>query len=494
MSARRFDRTAMLFVVVVALTAALRLVVDLRSGGLHGARSSDDGVYYSAAASLVAGRVPYRDFLFLHPPGVMLALAPFAAVGRAIGDPTGFAAARLACILLGAVNAGLVTLVLRRFGPVAAVAGAIVYAASWPVVFAERSALLEPIGCAFLLAAFALAADPDRRPGSRRTVLIGGLLAAAILVKLVFAVPAVVLLIALRRRAPLALLAAAIATAAVCLPFLLAAPAEMPQQLLADQLGRRRIVPLIGLRLAAITMPPVVPGVPQRTVLAVVLVLAAAVVVTGLLTRGARRFAVLAIVELGLLLAGPSFYGHYAVLVLLPLSVLTGVAIGRLGQGGRALARRRSPVRTIATVLAVAAVVAVVGGAWTPGRVAVLSTPAAPEALIRAVHTTSGCVTSDLTTTLIMTDVLSRDLARRCSVWPDVTGWQYDPRGNDGRVPRPWPADDAVYQRLLLRHLSGGAVVALTWRKDGLSDATRAALLTGRILYRGPAGVVARSG
>ena len=86
----------------------------LRGGGLTGILAYDDGVYYSAADGLLSGRLPYRDYLLLHPPGITLVLAPFAALGRLVGeDPVGLAAARLAFMLLGATSAVLVWAVAR---------------------------------------------------------------------------------------------------------------------------------------------------------------------------------------------------------------------------------------------------------------------------------------------------------------------------------------------------------------------------------------------
>ena len=107
---------------VVAFLA--RLLPTLRGGGLSGLGVYDDGVYYAAAASLVAGRVPYEQFVLLHPPGIAVALAPFAVLGRMTSDPTGFAVARLAMMLVGAGNAVLVAILARRFGMVAAVVSA----------------------------------------------------------------------------------------------------------------------------------------------------------------------------------------------------------------------------------------------------------------------------------------------------------------------------------------------------------------------------------
>lgn len=75
----------------------------------------DDGGHYGAADALLSGRLPYRDFLLRHPPGIALALSPFAAIGRLTSDPTGMALARLACMAVGALNAAV-----RRAGGVPA--------------------------------------------------------------------------------------------------------------------------------------------------------------------------------------------------------------------------------------------------------------------------------------------------------------------------------------------------------------------------------------
>src|SRR3954470_10523976 len=77
------------------LTFLVRLTPMLRGGGLAGYGSYDDAVYYASAVGLVHGRLPYRDFLLLQPPGIVVALAPFAALGRIIGETAGFSVSRL---------------------------------------------------------------------------------------------------------------------------------------------------------------------------------------------------------------------------------------------------------------------------------------------------------------------------------------------------------------------------------------------------------------
>ena len=43
----------------------------------------------AAAAQFAEGIMPYRDFMFLHPPGVVLLLTPFALIGRFVGTAGG---------------------------------------------------------------------------------------------------------------------------------------------------------------------------------------------------------------------------------------------------------------------------------------------------------------------------------------------------------------------------------------------------------------------
>ena len=106
---------------LVAFLARRDLVV--RHAGLLGLHGYDDGVYYAGAAALLAGRMPYRDFVLLHPPGILLVLAPFAEIGALTSDQDGLASVRVGFWLVGAVNAALVARVAAREGPTAAAVG-----------------------------------------------------------------------------------------------------------------------------------------------------------------------------------------------------------------------------------------------------------------------------------------------------------------------------------------------------------------------------------
>jgi len=86
----------MALLAAIALAAFLvRLIGVLIGGGLNGVLGYDDMVYFADTLAFVGGRIPYRDFHILHPPGILYLLSPFAIVGRFTDDATAFALARL---------------------------------------------------------------------------------------------------------------------------------------------------------------------------------------------------------------------------------------------------------------------------------------------------------------------------------------------------------------------------------------------------------------
>ena len=244
------DPTTRALLLVVAgaavLAAGVRAVILAHSGGLSGLLGYDQGVYFSAAEALAWGRLPYRDFLFLHPPGVIVALAPLGALARLTHDSWGIELARVAAILLGAVNAGLVALAARRAGLAAAATAAAFYAVWRPVAVTETETRLEPFVSLGLLVALAVLATPPGRVRRRALVSAGCALGFALTVKIWAVVPVLVISVwfvaRFGRRAAVWVLGPLVATGVVvCLPFLLAAPSSMVRMVVVDQLSRGRM-------------------------------------------------------------------------------------------------------------------------------------------------------------------------------------------------------------------------------------------------------------
>src|SRR3954467_6124813 len=99
---------------IALLAFAARLLPTLHGGGLGGIDDYDEGVYFAGAQALTAGRLPYRDFVLLHPPGIILLLTPFAMLARILSDHRAFEIARLTFMALGSINAVLTAAVARR--------------------------------------------------------------------------------------------------------------------------------------------------------------------------------------------------------------------------------------------------------------------------------------------------------------------------------------------------------------------------------------------
>jgi len=465
---------------IALLAFAARLLPTLRGGGLAGIDDYDEGVYFGGAQALTAGRFPYRDFVLLHPPGIILLLVPFAALARVLSDHRAFELARLAFMALGSLNAVLTAAVARRarLGGLgaAAVAGAL-YAVWPPAIDAESSTLLTPLNTLGLLVAVLLLYRRTSR--SSEEFLAGAALGAAAAVKIWGVVPLVVILgwqLVQRQRRPAARVAlgAAAAVTAVCLPFFLAAPGRMFRMVVLDQLERgeanegvrRRLSGILGVaRFGSGARPPV------WLLLAAVVLLCALVVAGVLIDRAWLVTALLAAVVAMLLLA-PSFFAHYAAYAAAPLLILTGTGSAGLAVLAGGSTRRTAEAfdrRAVAVVALAVAVVpimvfaAVVAGLHRGTRF--------PGAALGQAAASSRCVTADSPGALIEMDLLSRDLARGCRVWVDVTGLTYDlpsARRPDGaqvprRLNRPWQ------QALIGYLLSGNATVLVRSASDGFS-------------------------
>ncbi|HKG49164.1 MAG TPA: glycosyltransferase 87 family protein [Actinomycetales bacterium] len=462
---------------VVALVAFLarRNIVE-RHAGLLGLHGYDDGVYYAGAAAMLAGRMPYEDFVLLHPPGILVVLAPFAELGALTSDQIGLAGARVGFWVLGAVNAALVARVAAREGLLAAAVGGLAYALSYPAIYSERTALLEPLGNTALLIALLLLGRTDRKPSGRSQVLAGAVLGAAVCIKLWMVIPLVVItlwqLLSAGWRAAVRVAAGATAVGlAFLVPFLGVLP-EMFRMVVLAQLGRvrsrsvvHRMVSITGLDpLQRLTNPEIAGAV---LVLVVLTGLVAVVVAVRSGERG-RVYAALLVAHLAMLLLGAPYFGHYAIFLSVPAALVLATLVGQaaaISHGRRWAWPQLS--------LAVALVVGVVGLNATTLK-ARAGNPFPARRLAAAV-VDRPCVVSDDDTALIAMNVFTRDLRRGCRLMVDVTGLTYDRAAvfrPDGRpVPR---TANRLYQREMSSYLlSGSATILARPGGAGLSNATK---------------------
>jgi hypothetical protein len=225
---------------LIAVSAlVLRLLPLLLSGGpLAYLVNYDEGIYFSASALLVGGALPYRDFIFVHPPGMLALLAPI----TVLGDPAeAFAATRYLATLVGAGNVALAgAIALRAFGPLAGVSAALLYATFPEAVREERGPFLEPV---LNLACLAMAWIWLRAVSDLRHAAAGFLGGLALSVKTWGAIWLVAALAAAPRGQRLRagtsfLVGVAAALALVVLPFVLIAPGQFLAQVFGFHLVR----------------------------------------------------------------------------------------------------------------------------------------------------------------------------------------------------------------------------------------------------------------
>ncbi|MDP9418350.1 MAG: hypothetical protein M3P48_11110, partial [Actinomycetota bacterium] len=435
------DGTVRRTVVLSAITAVVTLVAFvarlalIREAGLDGLHAYDDGVYYAGATALVSGRMPYQDFLFLHPPGILLALAPFAGLGRLTSDATGLAGARVAFLVLGSVNTALVTRVASRYGLIPAALGGLFYALWFPARYAERIPLLEAPGNTALLIALLLLGRTRAKESPRAQVLAGAALGFSVCVKIWMVVPLAVIvlwqLVSGGRQAALRTAAGAVVGGVLVIAPFLRAGDDMFRMVILDQLNRspaqitlaERVTSIFGLTPLAERAPAVVSGAAVVWT-AVVIALAA---LAALRQPAGKLYVALLVSTLAVLIASPSMFEHYGAYAAVPVALVLAAAAAaamsagaaRRGTGAKGLAGRRLALGAVAAAVTPLLLLNSVLLAVDTGR-------PFPREGLRPDVADGPCVVSDDPTVLALLDVLGRDLQRGCPVLVDVTGLTYD--------------------------------------------------------------------
>lgn len=467
---------ASLCAIVFAVALANRLLPVLRGGGLSGVISYDDAVYYAGAVGLVHGQLPYRDFLFLHPPGILVALAPVAGLGRWVGETSGWEVSRLAWMVTGSLTSVVILGILLPLGRLAAAIAGSTYAVFPGAVLVERTTFCEGLAnlclaVALLLVIREVVAEP-RRPDLKHPAVIASLVAGALLgfattVKIWGLVPLAVVcvyaVIALGLRRGLAVaVGGALAITAVCLPFFLAAPAEMWRMVVLDQVGRDQGAALMRRAAQIATMGRITEGGAAVAVVVVVLVGLIACSVVAWRVRTHRVVVPLLASTVGLLLVSPIFFPHYLGNVAVPLALLAGVVAGVITAPAGRGSRRAAAVIVLGIVLVVDVL----------ALSRIRSGDSVPAELAEVVQPASGCLTSDDPNNLLAIGVVGRDTLRGCPLVVDLGGYSHDlSRGATVRRGR-----NAAWQQVVLQYLGSGEL-ALATRFDrgrGLTAATAA--------------------
>jgi hypothetical protein len=237
------DPTIVVIAAATVLALGLRIYELSLPGYLFGLTEYDDGSYFGSAVHLVGGILPYRDFIFVQPPGILLLMAPVALVAKVTGTAAGMAIGRVLTMLASAAGVILIGLLVRHRGALAALIACGVLAVFPAAIAAAHTVLVEPWLVLFCLLGAVAVFDGDRLTASGRRLAWGGAafgFAGAIegwalvpvLVVLATSLPWV------RRTLTFAAGVAGAFVIAV-LPFAVLAPGRFYQSLIVAQVGHR---------------------------------------------------------------------------------------------------------------------------------------------------------------------------------------------------------------------------------------------------------------
>jgi hypothetical protein len=250
----------LVIVAATVLALALRLFTLTRPGFLTGVSEYDDGVYLGAAIRLTQGALPYRDFAFVQPPGMLLLMTPAALVARLTTTTAALAFARILTVLASTACVPLAGNLVRYRGAVVTAVTCGILAIYPDDIAAAHTLMLEPWMnlCCLLAANAAFRGGRLARPA--RLAWAGAALGVAGAVKFWAVVPAAILLVAClivadqRARRVRAYAGGLVAGFVLPVaPFALAAPATFVRSTLLDQASRVGTVVPLSLRLAHVT-------------------------------------------------------------------------------------------------------------------------------------------------------------------------------------------------------------------------------------------------
>ena len=252
---------AMLAATLLAL--AIRLYTLTRPGYLTGVTEYDDGVYLGGAIRLLQGSLPYHDFAFVQPPGILLLMAPVAVLGKIGATTHAMAAARLLTVLASTACVPLAGSLVRYRGVLVTLVTCGLLAIYPDDIATAHTLILEPWLNLFCLLGVCIAFRRGRLASSRRLLWAGVAIGFAGTVKYWAALPAVLLLAVCLltgngwagrvRRAGTYTLGVIAGFVVPVLPFFAFAPAAFVRSTLFDQATRAGSSVPVSLRLAHLT-------------------------------------------------------------------------------------------------------------------------------------------------------------------------------------------------------------------------------------------------
>ena len=244
------------------LALVIRLYTLTRPGYLTGVTEYDDGVYLGSAIRMLQGALPYHDFAFVQPPGILLLMTLVALIAKLNTATHAMAAARLLTVAASTACVPLAGSLMRYRGTFVTLVTCGVLAIYPDDITTAHTLILEPWMNVCCLVAACLAFRRGHLASPRRLVWAGVAIGFAGAIKYWAALPALVLLVLclvsgrgtgrLRRAGGYALGAVA-GFVILVLPFALTAPSAFVRSTLSDQASRAGTYVPVSLRLAHLT-------------------------------------------------------------------------------------------------------------------------------------------------------------------------------------------------------------------------------------------------
>ena len=246
--------------IATLLALVLRLFTLTRSGYLTGITEYDDGVYIGGSLRMTEGQLPYLNFAFIQPPGILELMLPVALIAKVTTTVKALTLARLLTALASAACIPLVGNLVRYRGAVVTAVACGVLAVYPPDITSAHTLLLEPWMNLFCLIAMNLA---FRRGHLARPIMLawaGIALGFAADIKFWAAAPAFVLLVICLlvtsdrvKRVRSYLIGLVIGFGVPAAPFLIATPLAFIRSTIFDQFARTGSSVALGVRLANLT-------------------------------------------------------------------------------------------------------------------------------------------------------------------------------------------------------------------------------------------------
>ncbi len=366
---RRLTLVDVSILLCTALALGLRIYQLARPNYLSGPTQYDDGADFGSALRLLEGSLPYRDFVFVQPPGIALLLSPVALLAKAIGTDGGLVVARILTVCASATGVLLLGRLVRHRGPLATTLACGILAVSPDGILDAGTVFLEPWLVLACLIGASVMFEGDELTSSRSRLALGGIAFGVAGTIKVWAILPVLVLVWLvwrvggRRSITAYVSGVAGGFVVLVIPFFVMAPNAFFNDVVVAQLSRADVarVPLL-MRLASLSgitgflqFPQLSAG--EAKVILATVAIAGLLLVWVALTAVRRprsmptldRFAIgTVVVVLLALLWPPDYYPHYAGF----FAPLLGLAVG-LAAAGLVSALAPASVRRLTIVAAV---------------------------------------------------------------------------------------------------------------------------------------------